>query len=43
MPPSSAYWCTYGRAWTYVKAIYNLSVTEGEKAALANMLNTCEV
>ncbi|MFD0353625.1 HNH endonuclease family protein [Streptomyces sp. NPDC127110] len=42
VPPSSAYWCTYGRAWTHVKAIYGLSVTEGEKAALVNMLNTCE-
>ncbi|MEU2835382.1 HNH endonuclease family protein [Streptomyces lavendulae] len=41
VPPSSAYWCTYSRAWTHVKTIYGLSVTEGEKTALRNMLNTC--
>lgn len=30
-PPSSAYWCTYGRAWTHVKSLYGLSVTEGRR------------
>jgi hypothetical protein len=37
----STYWCTYGRAWTSVKATYGLSVTEAEKDMLTEMLDTC--
>ncbi|WP_282693316.1 HNH endonuclease family protein [Streptomyces sp. CC208A] len=40
-PPSQAYWCTYGRAWTSVKATYGLSVTTAEKDMLGRMLDTC--
>ncbi|MFE0702057.1 HNH endonuclease family protein [Streptomyces sp. NPDC058872] len=40
-PPSKTYWCTYGRAWTSVKATYELSVTASEKDMLGQMLDTC--
>ncbi|MEU1288004.1 HNH endonuclease family protein [Kitasatospora sp. NPDC005856] len=40
-PPLRSYWCTYSRAWTDIKHVYGLSVTEPEKAALAEMLDTC--
>jgi hypothetical protein len=40
-PPSRAYWCTYARAWTDVKHVYRLSVTDAEKTALGDMLDTC--
>ncbi|WP_069814045.1 HNH endonuclease family protein [Streptomyces sp. TP-A0874] len=40
-PPAKTYWCTYGRAWTSVKATYELSVTEPEKEKLTEMLDTC--
>lgn len=40
-PPSQAYWCTYARAWVSVKSTYELSVTETEKTALTEMLDTC--
>ncbi|MFI1253021.1 HNH endonuclease family protein [Streptomyces netropsis] len=40
-PPSSAYWCTYARAWTDVKHLYGLSVTQTEKDKLNSMLDTC--
>ncbi|GAB2983388.1 hypothetical protein GCM10023080_056820 [Streptomyces pseudoechinosporeus] len=40
-PPAKAYWCTYGRAWTAVKATYELTVTEAEKDMLTEMLDTC--
>jgi hypothetical protein len=40
-PPRHAYWCTYARAWTNVKYIYHLNVTEPEKAKLNEMLDTC--
>ncbi len=41
-PPRHAYWCTYARAWTDVKHLYHLNVTEPEKAELDEMLDTCE-
>ncbi|MCH0538093.1 HNH endonuclease [Streptomyces sp. MUM 203J] len=41
-PPSKTYWCAYGRAWTSVKATYELTVTEAEKDKLVEMLNTCD-
>lgn len=40
-PPSKTYWCAYGRAWTSVKATYELSVTRSEKDMLNQMLDTC--
>ncbi|MFF3215578.1 HNH endonuclease family protein [Streptomyces sp. NPDC002886] len=40
-PPSKGYWCTYATAWTNVKATYQLTVTEGEKKKLTEMLGTC--
>ncbi|MET8703322.1 HNH endonuclease family protein [Kitasatospora sp. NPDC004723] len=40
-PPAIGYWCTYSRAWTDTKHVYGLSVTEPEKAALVEMLDTC--
>ncbi|MEU6053154.1 HNH endonuclease family protein [Streptomyces xanthochromogenes] len=41
-PPLPSYWCTYSRAWIDVKHVYQLNVTEAEKNALGEMLNTCE-
>lgn len=40
-PPAKAYWCVYGRAWVSVKSTYDLTVTEGEKKTLDEMLDTC--
>ncbi|MFD9484611.1 DUF1524 domain-containing protein [Streptomyces sp. NPDC059991] len=41
-PPLTSYWCTYSRAWIDVKHVYELHVTQAEKAALGEMLDTCE-
>ncbi|MFI2075102.1 HNH endonuclease family protein [Streptomyces triculaminicus] len=41
-PPLASYWCTYARAWTHVKHLYRLRVTQPEQAALVNMLDTCD-
>jgi hypothetical protein len=41
MPPRSAYWCTYVRAWVQVKYYYGLSVDTAEKAALTDYLSAC--
>ncbi|MFI9049299.1 HNH endonuclease family protein [Streptomyces sp. NPDC053427] len=40
-PPSRGYWCTYARAWTDVKHLYQLSVTQPEADQLVTMLDTC--
>ncbi|GAA3678598.1 HNH endonuclease family protein [Nonomuraea antimicrobica] len=40
-PPLRSYWCTYSRAWIDIKSRYELSVTEPEREALAEMLTTC--
>lgn len=40
-PPSKSAWCQYGRAWTTVKSVYGLTVTEPEKKMLSTMLDTC--
>ncbi|MFB7124300.1 HNH endonuclease family protein [Kitasatospora sp. NPDC056273] len=40
-PPLRSYWCTYSRAWTDIKHLYGLTVTESEKTALVEMLDTC--
>ncbi|MFF4219598.1 HNH endonuclease family protein [Streptomyces nondiastaticus] len=41
-PPLGSYWCTYSRAWTHVKHVYKLSVTQGEQDTLAAMLDSCD-
>ncbi|MGJ6967605.1 HNH endonuclease family protein [Streptosporangium sp. G11] len=40
-PPLAASRCLYARAWVDVKYHYRLAVTAEEKAALAEMLDTC--
>ncbi|MGC0418216.1 HNH endonuclease family protein [Embleya sp. AB8] len=40
-PPSRSYHCTYARAWTHVKSVYGLNITEAEKTRLGQMLDTC--
>ncbi|SEE66689.1 Protein of unknown function [Streptomyces sp. 2231.1] len=40
-PPLHSYWCTYARAWTHVKYVYALNITEAEKNKLTEMLGTC--
>jgi hypothetical protein len=40
-PPLQSYWCEYARAWGDVKYLYRLSITEPEKTALGDMLDTC--
>ncbi|MFE9121413.1 HNH endonuclease family protein [Streptomyces sp. NPDC007172] len=40
-PPAKDYWCAYAESWTTVKAAYHLTVTDAEKAKLADMLTTC--
>lgn len=40
-PPLRSYWCTYARAWTHVKYVYALNITEPEKDKLGEMLDTC--
>ncbi|WP_440069936.1 HNH endonuclease family protein [Streptosporangium sp. OZ121] len=40
-PPLAASRCMYARAWADVKYHYRLTVTAEEKAALAEMLDTC--
>ncbi|MGW2426160.1 GmrSD restriction endonuclease domain-containing protein [Streptomyces sp. NPDC001709] len=41
-PPNKDYWCTYSRAWTDIKYLYGLSITQPEKTKLTEMLNTCD-
>ncbi|MYV95350.1 DUF1524 domain-containing protein [Streptomyces sp. SID1034] len=40
-PPAKDYWCAYAESWTTVKAAYQLTVTDAEKAKLGDMLATC--
>ncbi|HEX5595409.1 MAG TPA: HNH endonuclease family protein [Micromonosporaceae bacterium] len=40
-PPNRDYWCQYAQDWITVKHHWQLSVTIDEKAALADMLETC--
>ncbi len=40
-PPNRGYWCTYARAWTHVKYVYDLTITEPERDTLDAMLDTC--
>ncbi|MFJ8211583.1 HNH endonuclease family protein [Streptomyces sp. NPDC096033] len=41
-PPNTFYWCTYSRAWTHIKSLYELSITPTERTKLIEMLNTCD-
>lgn len=41
-PPRHAYWCVYARAWTDIKHLYELNVTEPERDQLNEMLDTCD-
>lgn len=40
-PLNRDYWCEYAKDWIAVKHFWRLSVTTAEKAALADMLETC--
>jgi hypothetical protein len=40
-PPNQAEWCDYAVRWIGIKAKYELSVNEQEKAALTEMLDAC--
>jgi hypothetical protein len=40
-PPNRAIWCDYAIRWVGIKASYHLSVNQQEKAALEQMLDTC--
>jgi Protein of unknown function (DUF1524) len=39
--PPPDYWCPYAERWVGVKALYRLTVTAAEKAALAQLLAAC--
>ncbi|HEX2772229.1 MAG TPA: HNH endonuclease family protein [Micromonosporaceae bacterium] len=41
-PPNRDAWCQYAKDWVEVKYFWRLSVTTRERAALADMLETCE-
>ena len=41
-PANEDYWCQYAYSWIEIKARWNLSVSEIEFAALAEMLNSCD-
>jgi len=41
-PPERGYWCQYAHDWVVVKHHWELSVTDPERAALEDMLRTCE-
>ena len=40
-PKETSLWCEYAEDWITVKTAWKLTVTAGEKAALADMLETC--
>jgi hypothetical protein len=40
-PPLVTFWCTYATDWIVVKHHYGLTVTQGEKTALTDMLRRC--
>jgi hypothetical protein len=40
-PPLRTDWCAYATDWITVKHYYQLTVTDGEKSALTDMLNYC--
>ncbi|NBH05430.1 HNH endonuclease family protein [Amycolatopsis sp. SID8362] len=40
-PPLVSFWCTYATDWIVVKHHYGLTITQGEKTALTDMLRRC--
>ena len=40
-PENRSYWCQYAIDWVTIKDTWNLTVTQDEHDALAQMLNTC--
>jgi hypothetical protein len=40
-PPLRTDWCAYATDWITVKQYYQLTVTDGERSALTDMLNSC--
>jgi len=40
-PPNRDYWCEYAQNWITVKHYWKLTVTQAEKDALADMLDSC--
>lgn len=40
-PPLASHRCTYARAFTHVKYLYELTVNSAEQSALSSMLGTC--
>ena len=40
-PEDRTYWCRYSIDWVTIKSTWDLTITESEHAALAEMLNTC--
>lgn len=40
-PPSRDYWCEYAESWITVKHHWELTITEAEKGALGDMLDSC--
>ncbi|MFH9425014.1 DUF1524 domain-containing protein [Streptomyces sp. NPDC017529] len=40
-PRNKEYWCDYSRAWVEVKDTYELTVADGERTRLAEMLGEC--
>lgn len=40
-PPLESFYCTYAKSWVQVKSDYALTITEDEKAALEDMLDSC--
>src|SRR5699024_3517266 len=41
MPPEEGYHCTYASMWIASKHKWELTINEGEKAALTDALGTC--
>lgn len=42
-PENQAYWCTYATDWINISTEWSLSITQKDKDALNEMLNTCAV
>lgn len=40
-PQRTEEWCIYSRYWIEVKYVYELTITDAEKAALTDMLGSC--
>jgi hypothetical protein len=41
-PPVEAYWCGYAKAWKAIKDKWNLTMTDAESAAVAEMQQRCQ-